>query len=353
MAINPDKLNEFMGKAVGDIGAAMSAALVQLGDKLGLYKGLAKGPQTSAELAKATNTHERYIREWLLNQAAGGYIQYDPKAAKYYMTEEQAFALADETSPAYLAGAFDIIASVHRDEPKIEAVFKSGKGIPWGDHDSCLFCGTEKFFAAGYRANLVGSWIPALDGVKTKLTDGGFVADVGCGHGASTVLMAQAFPKSTFVGFDAHAPSIECARKRAAGIKNLSFEVADATSFPAPKGSKSGGWDLVACFDCLHDMGDPVGCAAHVHKALAKDGAWMIVEPAAAEKIEDNLNPVARVFSAASTMICVPASIAFNGPALGACAGFAKLSETIKKGGFKTVGKATETPFNIILEARG
>jgi len=352
MAVNEARLNEFLMKAVGDIGAAMSAALVAIGDRLGLYRALAAGgPMSPEQLASKTGTTERYVREWLLNQAAGGYVEYDPATRRYSMTEEQAFALADDQSPCFLAGAFDIIQSVHRDEPKIREVFKSGAGVPWGDHDSCLFCGTERFFAPSYRGNLVNSWIPALDGAKGKLSDGASVADVGCGHGASTVLMAAAFPRSTFVGYDAHSPSVECARKRAAdaGVsKNCTFEVADATSFPKP----GAGFDLVACFDCLHDMGDPVGCARRVRETLKPDGAWMIVEPNAADTVEGNLNPVGRTYSAASTMICVPASIAFDGPALGACAGQARLTEVATKGGFSKVRRAAETPFNMVLEAR-
>jgi SAM-dependent methyltransferase len=351
--INPDKLNAFMGRAVSDMGAAMSATLSMIGDRLGLYKAMAgAGEMTSAELAKKTGTGERYIREWMLNQAAGGYLEYHPSTGKYSLPPEQAFALADPSSPAYLGGAFDVIQSMHRDEPKIEAAFKSGKGVPWGDHDTCLFCGTERFFSASYRGNLVDAWIPALDGVRDRLLKGVNVADVGCGHGASTIIMGKAFPKSNFVGFDFHAPSIECSRRKAkeAGLSNVRFEVAESTNFPNPEGKES--WDFIACFDCLHDMGDPVGCAAHVRKRLGKDGTWMIVEPFASDKIEENLNPIGRTFSAASTMICVPASLASNGPALGAQAGPTKLREVITKGGFSRFKVATTTPFNLILEAR-
>ena len=353
MAIEPAKLNEFLGKVVGDIGAALSACLVMIGDRLGLYKAMAgAGALTSAELAQRTGCAERYVREWLLNQAAGGYVTYHPQSGKYSLTEEQAFCLADETSPVFLAGAFDIIQSCNRDEPKVEKVFKSGDGIPWGDHDSCLFCGTERFFGGTYRGNLVQAWIPALDGIEARLSAGGRVADVGCGHAISTVLMAQAFPNTQFTGFDAHPPSIECARRRAAGmgLANVAFEVADATSFPAPKGAA--GYDLVTCFDCLHDMGNPVGCAQHVKSRLTSNGVWMVVEPMAGDRGEDNLNPVGRTYSAASAMICVPASIAGKGPALGAQAGPARLTATIKAGGFGTVRVATTTPFNLVLEAR-
>ncbi len=351
MAINEAKLNEFMGKAVGDIGAAMSAALVVIGDRLGIYKAMAAlGPATPGEIGKKAGISERYIREWTLNQAAGGYISYDAKSGKFFLSEEQAFAFANDESPAALAGAFEIIGAIHRDTSKVQAAFASGKGIPWGDHDACLFCGTEKFFAASYRGNLVSSWIPALDGVRDKLDRGIAVADVGCGHGASTIIMARAFPNSRFTGFDFHTPSVECARQKASAAKltNITFESADAVSFPPTPG----GYGLVTCFDCLHDMGDPVGCGARVKQSLASGGTWMVVEPAAGDTVESNLNPVSRVFSAASSMICVPASLAYNGPALGACAGPTKLIETIKSAGFGSARVATTTPFNLILEAR-
>jgi 2-polyprenyl-3-methyl-5-hydroxy-6-metoxy-1,4-benzoquinol methylase len=353
MSINEAKLNEFLGKAVGDMGAAMSACLVMIGDRVGLYKAMAgAGPMTPKDVAIKSGCAERYVREWLLNQAAGGYVDYDPKSGKFTLPAEHAFCLADENSPGYILGAFDMIQSMNRDEPKVRAVFKTGEGVPWGDHDACLFCGVERFFASSYRGNLVGSWIPALDGVKSRLADGAAAADVGCGHGISTILMAESFPRSTFVGFDAHKPSIECARKKAAaaGVTNCTFEVADAASFPAPKGG--GAFDFITCFDCLHDMGDPVGCATNVLRRLKKDGVWMVVEPFAGDKVEDNLNPVGRTFSAASTMICVPNSMATKGPALGAQAGPARLKEVIGKGGFKNVRVATTTPFNLILEAK-
>lgn len=350
MTIDQAKLEQLLGRMVGDIGAAMSAVQVVVGDRLGLYKAIAGGAATAKDLAQRTGTNERMVREWLLNQAASGYIEYDKARGTYSMTPEQAMALADDASPAAMNGAFDIITSIHRDTDRLVEVFKSGRGLPWGAHDRCLFCGTERFFASSYRANLVGSWLPALDGVLAKLQKGARVADVGCGHGASTILMAKAFPNSVFRGFDFHEPSVECARRHAreAGVTNVSFEVGDATSFPAPEP----GYDLVACFDCLHDMGDPVGCASRVRQALAPGGAWMVVEPAAGDRIEDNLNPVGRVFSAASTAICVPASLAFNGPALGACAGPTKLMETIRQGGFERCRIAARTPFNLVFEAR-
>jgi len=350
VAINEAKLNEFMGKAVGDIGAAMSATLVLIGDKLGLYKAMAHaGPMTSAELAKKTGTGERYIREWLPNQAAGGYVTYDAATGKYTLPEEQAFALADEGSPAFIQGAFQIIASLFRDEPKITERFKSGEGMDWGEHDRCLFEGTERFFRPGYVGNLIANWIPALDGVDEKLRKGIKAADIGCGHGASTILMAQAFPKSEFVGFDYHEPSILAARQRAekAGVAGrCRFEVARSTDYPGK------GYGFVAHFDCLHDMGDPVGAARHVKETLAPDGTWMIVEPFAGDKVEDNLHAVGRVFYAASTMVCVPASLAHHGPALGAQAGEARLRQVVTSGGFTRFRRATQTPFNLVLEAR-
>lgn len=351
MTIDQGKLEALMGRMVGDIGAAMSASLVQIGDQLGLYKALAAGPATADELAAKTKTSPRMVREWLLNQAASGYAEFDGATGRFSMTPEQAAVLADENGPAFMVGAFDVVASMHRDQPRVAEAFRDGKGLPWGAHDGCLFCGTERFFAAGYRANLLSSWIPALEGMQARLEQGAVVADVGCGHGASTILMAQAFPRSRFTGFDFHEPSIECAQKRAraAGLGNCRFEVADATNFAAP----ANGFDLIACFDCLHDMGDPVGCARHVHASLKKDGTWMVVEPAAGDKVQDNLNPVGRVFSAASTAVCVPASMASGGPALGACAGPARLTAVIMEGGFTNVRIATQTPFNHVYEARG
>ncbi len=349
MSVNQDRLQEFLGKAVGDIGAAMSANLVLIGDRLGLYKAMAKlGPVTPAELAKATKTTERYVREWLSNQAAGGYVTYDAATGRFTLPPEQAFALADETSPCFLPGAFQVIAATFMAEPKMEQRFRSGKGLGWGEHDHRLFEGTERFFRPNYAGNLVSSWIPALDGVEAKLKAGAKVADVGCGFGSSTILMAKAYPKSTFVGFDYHKPSILAARKRAkeAGVKNIAFTVAKSTDYPGK------GYDFVAHFDCLHDMGDPVGAAKHVRETLAADGTWMIIEPFANDKVEDNLNPIGRVFYAASTMICVPASLAYKGPALGAQAGEARLRNVVTKGGFTRFRRATQTPFNLVLEAR-
>ena len=350
-AIDENKLNEFMGRAVGDMGAAMSAALVLIGDELGLYKAMAAaGPQTPAELAKRTETNERYVREWLNNQAAGGYVVFDPATARYTLPAEQAAALADETSPAFIPGAFQIIAAAIKAEPRIAQAFRSGGGLDWGDQDPILFVGTERFFRSGYLGNLTGAWIPALDGVEAKLKRGARVADVGCGHGASTILMARAYPSSQFVGFDTHAASIETARRRArdAGVADrVTFEVAGAQNFAGT------GYDLVACFDCLHDMADPAGAARHIRQALAKDGTWLLVEPFANDRVENNLNPVGRVFYGASTMFCVPNSLADHGPALGAQAGEARLRQVVvEEGGFSRFRRATETPFNLVLEAR-
>jgi SAM-dependent methyltransferase len=349
MAIDQDKLNAFMGKAVEDIGAAMSANMVLLGDRLGLYKAMAKhGPVTPAELAKATKTTERYVREWLGNQAAGGYVTYDSETGRYTLPEEQVLALADENSPCFLPGAFQVIAAAFSANPKIEQRFKTGKGLGWNQHDHRLFEGTERFFRPNYLGNLITNWIPALDGVEGKLKASSTVADVGCGFGASTIIMAKAYPKSTFIGFDYHKPSILAARKRAkeAGLKNVKFDVANSTNYPGKD------YTLVSHFDCLHDMGDPIGAARHVYKTLGPDGTWMIVEPFANDRVKDNLNPVGRVYYAASTMICVPASLAYNGPALGAQAGETRLREVAMKGGFTRFRRATQTPFNLVLEAR-
>jgi 2-polyprenyl-3-methyl-5-hydroxy-6-metoxy-1,4-benzoquinol methylase len=322
-----------------------------VGEKLGLYKALSSGtPMNAEELAKATSTHARYVQEWLCASAASGFIEYDAAADKFFMTEEQAVALGIEGSPFYFLGAVEMTVAMMRAEPQMIEAFKTGKGVGWHEHDACLFRSVERFFRPGYMRHLVGEWIPALDGVKAKLEEGATVADVGCGHGASTILMAQAFPKSKFHGFDYHGPSIESARKaaEAAGVSDrVEFDVATAKDYPGKD------YALVAFFDCLHDMGDPAGAAKHVHSTLASDGAWMIVEPAAGDKISDNLHPIGRVFYSASTFICTPASRAQEvGLGLGAQAGQARLTKVIQEGGFRSVRRVAETPFNMVLEAR-
>lgn len=350
MAIDQDKLNDFLGKFVADFGATFNAGMVVIGDKLGLYKALTAGPLTSQALAVKTGTDERYVREWLSSQAAGGYVQYNPLIRAFSLSEEQAFTLADEMSPAYLPGAFELALAALKAVPKITAAFKTGDGIGWHEHDADLFTGTEKIFRPGYVANLTSAWIPSLEGVEAKLKKGAKVADVGCGHGASTLIMAQTYPKSEFIGFDYHAPSIEHAKKAAktAGHNGrVKFEQAAAKEFPGND------YDFVAVFDCLHDMGDPVGAARHVRESLKPDGTWMIVEPFANDKLEDNLNPVGRIFYSASTLICTPASRAQTGGAcLGAQAGECNLREVVSKGGFSRFRRTTETPFNLIFEAR-
>jgi 2-polyprenyl-3-methyl-5-hydroxy-6-metoxy-1,4-benzoquinol methylase len=350
--IDPSKLDAFMGRFVGDLGSAMSAALVVLGDRLGLYKAMADGkPVTAAELAQATGTQERYVREWLCAQAAGGYCVYDAKTKRFHLPPEQAMALGDENSPAYIPGGFSIAEAMIRAVDRAEKNFKSGDGMGWGEHAGCLFHGTERFFRSSYIGNLVSSWLPAIEGLEPKLKAGAKVADVGCGLGASTILMAQTYPRSKFHGFDVHAESIALAKQRAAaaGVADrVTFAVARSTDYPG------NGFDLVAHFDCLHDMGDPVGAARHVRQTLAPDGAWMLVEPFANDKVEDNLNPVGRVYYSASTLLCVPASLADGGPraALGAQAGEARLKGVVQEGGFSRFRRATQTPFNLVFEAK-
>ena len=350
MAIDMDKLNDFIGKFVADFGATFHAGMVVIGEKLGLYKALAEAPASSAELAARTDTDERYVREWLASQAAGGYIMYDPATRQFSMSEEQAFALATEGSPAYLPGAFQLALGALKAVPQITEAFKTGAGFGWHEHDAALFHGTEKFFRPGYVANLVANWIPALDGMDGKLKAGGEVADVGCGHGASTIIMAQAYPQSRFTGFDYHAPSIDWARKaaEAAGVSNrVRFEVASAKDYPGRD------YDFVAVFDCLHDMGDPVGASRHVLDSLKPEGTWMIVEPYAHDELEKNLNPVGRIFYSASTLICTPASRSQEvAMCLGAQAGEGRMRKVVTEGGFSRFRRATETPFNLIYEAR-
>jgi SAM-dependent methyltransferase len=347
MAIDQGKLTALLGRAVVDIGANFHAALVITGDKLGLFRAMHElGPTTPADLAKRTNTHERYIREWLSAMAAGGYVTYESTTEEFSLSEEQAVALLD----ADLPGAFLLAQSTVKSEPRITEAFKTGKGVGWHEHDPGLFEGTERFFRPGYAVNLVPTWIPALEGVQARLEKGGRVADVGCGHGSSTVLMAKAFPASRFVGFDYHQGSIEFARqvaKREGVADRVTFEVASAKDYPGTD------YDLVAFFDSLHDMGDPVGIGGHVRRSLGPNGAWMLVEPFANDRLEDNLNPVGRLYYAASTMLCTPNSLNQEvGAALGAQAGEARLRQVATKAGFTRFRRAAETPFNLVFEAR-
>lgn len=349
--INERKLHDFVMKGIVEMGASLNAALIVVGDKLGLYKAMAgAGPIDSTELAAKTGTHERYVREWLSAQAAGGFVEYDPATNRFTLPPEHAMALADENSPVFLPGAFYVVAACLKDEGKIAEAFRTGNGVGWHEHDACLYTGTERFFRPNYRAHLIADWIPALADVEAKLKAGARVADIGCGLGTSTVLMAQAYPKSTLAGFDYHPDSIRLAREAAAraGVSDrVTFEVAKAKDFPGK------GYDFITFFDCLHDMGDPEGAARHVREALTPDGTWMIVEPFANDKLEENLNPIGRAFYAASTMLCTPASLSQEvGLALGAQAGERRLESILRSAGFTRVRRAAETPFNIILEAR-
>ena len=349
--IDEQRLNELLGQAVGEIGATVNAALIVLGDRLGLYRALAEGgPLEASQLAQRTGTTERYVREWLAAQAASGYLEYDPATARYTITPEQAAMFADDSSPGFVAGAFQLALGTVTDVERIREAFTTGAGMGWHEHGHDVHEGCERFFQPGYRANLLDSWLPALNGVHEKLTRGGRVADVGCGHGASSILIAQGYPNATVVGFDYHQASIEQARRRAqdAGVgERIRFEVATADSFPGQ------GYDLIACFDCLHDMGDPVAAARHIREALAPDGTWMIVEPNAGDRVEDNLNPIGRAYYAFSTLLCTPNALAQDGKlALGAQAGEARLREVLNAGGFTRVRRAAETPFNIVLQAR-
>src|SRR5882724_5987366 len=349
-SINEDKMQAFLGKVVGDFGASLSSALVYIGQKLGLYKAMSDaGPVTPAELAQRTSTNERYVREWLINQAAGGYVEYDPASGRYGLTPEQAVALTEEQSPFYVGGGFFVVKAMTIAVERIEDHFRKGGGMLWGDHDPDLFIGTERFFRPGYSAHLIASWIPSLTGIEEKLKTGSKVADIGCGHGASTIIMAQAFPNSRFWGFDNHEASIQHARQaaEAAGVSDrIRFEVADARTFPGEN------YDLVAFFDCLHDMGDPVGACKRAAEVLATDGSALIVEPMAGNKVEENFNPIGRTFAAASTLCCTSNSLALNGPALGAVAPESTIREAVLAGGFKQFRRATETPFNRVFEAR-
>ncbi|HEY7040153.1 MAG TPA: class I SAM-dependent methyltransferase [Methylomirabilota bacterium] len=345
--LDQGKVNEFLGKAIQDVAATFHAGLVLIGDKLGLYRAMADGgPVTAAELAKRTGARERYVREWLSAQAAGGYVTYEPGTGRFTLPPEHAFLLLD----ADLPGAFMLGVGSIRDESRIADAFRTGEGVGWHEHDPGVFEGCERFFRPGYAMNLVSQWIPALDGVGARLAAGGRVADVGCGHGASTIIMAQAFPRSIITGFDYHPASIEAARRAAdkAGVGDrVSFEVAAAKAYPGT------GYDLVTFFDCLHDMGDPVGAAGHVRQSLAAGGTWMLVEPYANDRLEDNLNPIGRLYYGASTLLCTPASLSQEvGLALGAQAGEKRLREVLAEAGFTRVRRVAETPANMVLEAR-
>jgi len=350
-AINEDKLNAFMGQVVGELGATVNAGLIVIGDRLGLYKAMAGvGPITSADLAEKTGTAERYVREWLNAQAAGGFVEYDPETKSYLLPPEQALALANEDSPAFVCGAFELATATLKSDAQIESAFRSGAGFGWHQHDPGVATGCERFFRLGYNANLVSSWLPALDGAEAKLRVGGKVADVGCGLGASTRLMAEAYPRSRFTGFDYHPESIKLARKKAgdAGLQDRAqFEVAPAAAFPG------NGYDLITMFDCLHDMGDPVGAARHVFQALAPDGTWMVVEPAAGDSVEQNLNPVGRAYYALSNFLCTPSSLSQEvGLALGAQAGEACIRDVATAGGFTRFRRVAQTPFSLVYEVR-
>ena len=351
MAVDETKLNEFIGKAVSEWGAAYGVLLTFLGDRLGLFKAMAgAGELTPEELAKKSGTHPRMIKEWLAAQAAGGFVIYNPATGTYILPDEYALALTNENSPAYIAGEYQVIMGLFKDEEKIIEAFRTGKGLGWGDHHHYLFEGTERLFKPGYVANLTTIWIPALKGVEEKLRRGGAkVADVGCGHGVSTILMAKAYPNSKIIGFDYHRPSIERARMEAEkeGLKNITFEVARSTDYPGDD------YDLVAFFDCFHDMGNPSAAAKHVLQTLKKkDGTWMLVEPFANDKLEDNFNPIGRAFYGGSTVACVPASLNENGPAVGAQAGEERIREIVTGAGFSKFRRAAQTPFNLVFEAR-
>jgi SAM-dependent methyltransferase len=347
MDLDMSKLEPLLGTVVNELGAASNAALVIVGDKLGLFRALSEGPMSSAELAERTGTHERIVREWLSAQAASGFVGYDAEYGTFSLSPEQAAVFADEDSPVYVTGGFHLLSSIYADEPKLAEAFRTGRGLGWGDHCSCLFCGVERFFRPGYRAHLVAEWLPSLDGVVEKLARGAKVADVGCGHGASTLIMAEAFPNSEFVGIDFHEASIAHARRHAGALGNVRFEVARAQDY------EGSGYDLVTMFDALHDMGDPVGAVAHVRETLGPDGALMLVEPMAGDTLAENLNPVGRVYYAGSTHICVPTSLNQDvGAALGAQAGERRLREVVREGGFSLLRRTAATPFNMVLEAR-
>jgi ubiquinone/menaquinone biosynthesis C-methylase UbiE len=350
MAIDTDKLNEFLGRFVADLGATFAAGNVVIGHQLGLYRALAAGPAAAEELAERTGTSPRYIAEWLRGQAAGGYVDYDPAVGTYSMTEEQAFALANPDGGVYVPGAFVLALGTLKAEPRITEAFRTGTGMGWHEHEQGVFIGCDQFFRPGYTANLIPSWIPALDGVHDKLRAGAKVADIGCGLGASTIMLAQEYPNSAFTGSDYHDQSIEIARKRAsdAGVADrVRFEVATAATF------SGAGYDLAATFDCLHDMGDPLGAACHIREALEPDGTWLVVEPYAADEVAGNLNPVGRVYYNASTQLCVPNALSQpGGYALGAQAGEAAIRQVTADAGFTRFRRAAETPFNLVYDVR-
>lgn len=349
--LDPDKLNQLLHQAVVDMGAAMQSTLIVIGDRLGLYRAMGDcAPVSAAELARRTGTNERYVREWLNANAAGKYIEYDSASDTYSMTPEQSFALAQDDTAVHLPGFYHMLASCMKDEEKLTDIFRTGKGFGWHEHEKGLFEGCERFFRPSYLANLTTSWIPALEGVEEKLKAGARVADIGCGHGASTLLMAKTYPNSEFFGFDYHDKSIEHAGEKAAAAgcsDRVHFDVAPAKSFPGKD------YDFVACFDCLHDMGDPAGAAAHVKQSLANNGTWMIVEPIAGDDIASNLNPIGRIYYSASTVCCVPASRSQEvGLGLGAQAGEKRIRQVVTQGGFTHFRRASETPFNMVFEAR-
>jgi SAM-dependent methyltransferase len=351
MDVDPVKLDALVGRIVGEFGALASAPLTVLGDRLGLYRAMAgAGPITADDLSEKTGLRPRYAQEWLNAQAASGFVDYEPRTQTYSLSPEAATVFTEESSPAFMGGGFEVLASMFYDLDKIERAFRDGTGLGWHEHHPTLYRGTERFFRAGYNAHLACEWIPALDGVEERLRAGGRVADVGCGHGASTIVMAQAWPQSEFVGYDYHAPSVETARRRAkdAGVDDrVRFEVAGAKDYPGRD------FDLIAFFDCLHDMGDPIGAARHVRQSLAEDGTWMIVEPFANDALEENLNPVGRIFYSASTMVCTPCSLAQEvGLGLGAQAGERRLRGVAQAAGFTQWRRATQTPFNLVFEAR-
>lgn len=348
-SMEADRLQEFVGRMLQDLGAAFTLPLVRIGDDLGIYKEISERPGTSTDLAARLGLSERYLREWLSANAAAGYLRYDPSSGKFSMSPEQVAVFADPLSPVFMLGAFEVASANVLDARKLKEAFRTGEGVAWHDHSACLFRGIERFFAPSYRSNLIQNWLPALEGAEEKLRNGARVADIGCGHGVSTILMAKHFPNSRFEGFDSHETSIAKARESAAveSLGNIAFETGSATDFG------KGRYDLVTIFDALHDMGDPVAAARHVRNSLAVDGTFMVVEPMAGDKLEDNINPIGRLYYAGSTMICTGAALAQEGGfALGAQAGEARLRGILRAAGFTRIRRAAATPFNIVLEAK-